>query len=342
MESIFEATFPTGANPEEILPQDALSTLPFAPQSITTWAAGSDLHTFIYKLLAGTGFEEQADERLAGAIEQALDLADLFTETATQSTPAPGAKTQAVEVLDFTLDPVFGRLAKALIAWQETIGNILSEAGYFSLSHMLETRSDLMCSVQLAGGLYYRQSMQVLRGFIESVILPIYFCRQPELFKKWKANEYQPPSIRGKDGVLSRLNKAGVISDEMEMTISDAYSLLNGYIHGSEEKLNNAGLDRGEWEGHIFQPARFEAWALVCTSLIEASLPLVKINLSQWATARSNLDLFCNVCHGHDLETKQQRDEPPMTQFQCKQCSHTFWRDEDDQEFVHTTVELLD
>lgn len=342
MDSVFEGTFPTDASPEEIFPQNALSILPFVPEAISAWASGNDLHTFIHKLLEGTGYEDQADERLEGAINQALALADHFAETASHSMPAPGARTQAPVMVDFEHDPVFGRLAKTLIAWQETIGNVLSEAGYFSLSHMLETRSDLMCSVQLAGALYYRQSMQVLRGFIESVILPIHFCRRPELFKKWKSNEYQAPSIRGKDGVLSRLKKDGIISTELETTISDAYSLLNGYIHGSEEKLNNTGLDRGEWEGHTFQQARFEAWAQVFASLIEASLPLVKINLSQWATARLDWELFCSICHGHELETKQQRIDPPMTQHQCKQCSHTFWRNGDGQQFVHATVEFLD
>jgi hypothetical protein len=342
MDGVFEGIFPSGASPEEIFPQDALSILPFAPEAITAWAARNDLYTYIYKLLAGTGFEDQADIRLEGAIQVALELADQFTETATQSAPAPGAKTQSVSVVDFKHDPVFGRLAKVLIAWEETIGNILSEAGYFSLSHMLETRSDLMCSVQLASGLYYRQSMQVLRGFIESVILPIYFCKQPDEYKEWKSNDYRSPTMRGNNGVLPGLRNAGVISAEMEATISGAYGLLNGYIHGSEETLNNTGLDRGEWEGHVFQPARFQAWANVFASLIEASLPLVKINLSQWAAAKSDWDLFCNVCHGHDLEPQQQRDDPPMTQFRCKQCSHTFWRDEDDQQFVHTNVEFSD
>lgn len=342
MDSVFEGTFPTSAGPEEILPQDALSILPFAPEAITAWATQNDLHTYINKLLAGTGYEDQADIRLEGSIQVALELADQFTEIATQSEPALGARTQSVSLVDFKHDPVFGRLAKALIAWQETIGNVLSEAGYFSLSHMLETRSDLMCSVQLASGLYYRQAMQVLRGFIESVISPIYFCKQPDEYKEWKSNDYRSPTLRGDKGVLPRLRKAGIISVEMENTISEAYDLLNGYIHGNEEKLNNTGLDLGEWEGHVFQPVRFQAWANVCASLIEASLPLVKINLSQWAAAKSDWDLFCHVCHGHDLETQQQRDDPPMTQFRCKQCTHTFWQDEDDQQFVHATVEFSD
>lgn len=340
MDNSVESIFVTGSSPEEILPDDALSVIAFTPQAITDWTTDDDLHTFIFKMLAGTGDEDQAELRLEWAKELGLYWADLFQRGAQSSTPAPGAKTQEVETPDFERDPMFGKAVKAYVAWEEAIENILAEAGYFSLSHTLETRSDLACSLKLAGDLFYRQSMQVLRGFIESVLLPIYLCKRPELFNLWKTNDYRAPSVRGEKGILSSLTKSGIISPEMSTTISEAYGLLNGYIHGSEEHLNNAGLDRGAWEGHVFQQARFEAWVRVFTSLIEVSLPLIKINLSQWATAKADRELFCLVCHGADVIPLRHKLDPAMTQYACKQCTHTFWRDDENRQYVHTTVEF--
>ena len=338
MDDQFVSIFATGHSPEETLPDDALAVLPLSEEPLTLLSPESDLHTYLSKLLAGTGFDDVVDIKFAGVVEHALNLAAYFQEAADAACPAPGSKTQEPHIPDFESDPLFGRVAKAYIAWEETMSNIMEEGGYFSLSHTLETRSDLACSLQLARDMYYRQAMQVMRGFIESVILPIHFCRNPDHFSKWKRNDFNSPTMRGEKGILEGLAKHGVIPEKLKEDISSSYKLLNSYIHGSEEALNNAGVSRGAWEGHVFQKSRFAAWAEVFISLIEVSLQLVKINLVQWGTAKAERDLFCTVCHGVELEEIQSSDDAGLTQYRCVQCTHSFWQDGEGNRAVFTTA----
>jgi len=69
---------------------------------------------------------------------------------------------------------------------EQTIGNILGEEGCFSLSHLFEADSDLDASIVLASNLYYKQSLQVLRSYIETMVLHLYFANNPYDFEKWK------------------------------------------------------------------------------------------------------------------------------------------------------------
>ncbi|WP_447902993.1 hypothetical protein [Pseudomonas serbica] len=338
MDSIAEAFFSTSDNPEEILPEKALEILPFSATPVADWEPGGDLHTFLFNLLEGTGYEDNSVQILMGAIELGKTYADQFQTYANSACPAPGSLTQELTIPDFEADPLFGRVVKALVAWDETVGNILSEAGYFSLPHLLETRSDLHCSMELASSFFYRQSLQVLRGFIESVILPIHLCKHPSEFSQWKANSYRTPSIAGKNGIARLLQRDGVITEKLAEKISDTYSLLNGYIHGSEEALNNTGLNRGVWEGHVFQPARYQAWAEVLISLIEVSLPLLKINLVQWATVKAGRNFFCSICHGSSLGVVQRKADLGLTLYRCVQCTNTFWKDDEGSGAVSTSV----
>ncbi|MDI2590178.1 hypothetical protein POF45_01870 [Pseudomonas sp. 681] len=342
MDSTAEAFFSTSDNPEEIFPEKALGILPFSATPILAWEPGGDLFTFLFNLLEGTGYEDNAGLNFVDAIELGKTYAEQFQTHANHSSPAPGSLTQELTIPDFEADPLFGRVVKALVAWNETVGNILSEAGYFSLAHMLETRSDLHCSMELASGFFYRQSLQVLRGFIESVILPIHLCKHPSEFSQWKANSYRTPSIAGKNGIARLLQRDGVITEKLAEKISDTYSLLNGYIHGSEEALNNTGLNRGAWEGHVFQPARYQAWAEVLISLIEVSLPLLKINLVQWATVKAGRNLFCSICHGSSLGVVQRKGDLGLTLYRCVQCTNTFWKDDEGSGAVSTSVVFED
>ena len=340
MEFRFESYTTKSTDPEQIIPEGALSLLPFSLEPVASWSEKTDLYTYIFNLLKGTGYEKNTEYNFDGASRQADSFCHFFEESANNATPAPGSRTQAPTIPSFEALPLFGRAMKAYIAWQETIGNVLSEGSYSSIAHILETRTDINCSVQLAGSMYYRQSLQVLRGFIESVILPIHLCRKPSEFQRWKSNAYKTPTIGGEKGIAAILVKDGVITQRLGDKISNTYKLLNGYIHGNEEFLNNTGLGRGEWEGHIFQQSRFEIWAEVFSSLVEVSLALLKINLIQWAHAKAGKDLFCSICHGTEVQAIQNLEEPVIVQYKCKECTHTFWQDDKGEGVVITSIEV--
>ncbi len=338
MDTIEELHFSTTSNPDEILPEKALAVIPFWASPINAWDKSCDLNTFLTSLLEGTGYQDTADHYFEEALARGEFYAEQFRTYASNVMPAPGSMTQEVVIPDFEADPLFGRVIKAVTAWDAAVENILSEAGYSSLPHLLETRSDLRCSVELASSLFYRQSLQVLRGFIESVILPIHLSKNPTAFSQWKDKDYRTPSIGGEKGIVRRLQKEGVIGEQLARKISDTYSLLNHYIHGSEATLNNTGLSEGTWQGHVFQYARFQTWAEVLILLVEVSLPLLKINLVQWAAVKADRDLFCSICHGTSLTVVREKPDLGLTKYECGQCTHSFWKDEKEDGSILTTV----
>jgi len=105
---------------------------------------------------------------------------------------------------------------------------------------------------------------------------------------------------------------------------------------------NNTGLSEGTWQGHIFQYARFQTWAEVLILLVEVSLPLLKINLVQWAAVKADRDLFCSICHGSSLTVVRQKPDLGLAKYECGQCAHSFWRDEKGSGSILTTVTFID
>ena len=57
-----------------------------------------------------------------------------------------------------------------------------AESAFFSLAHILETFSDLECSILLASRLYYKQAIQVLRSYLETSVLQLYFIKDIDAF----------------------------------------------------------------------------------------------------------------------------------------------------------------
>lgn len=239
------------------------------------------------------------------------------------------------------MDSAFGRVAKCMSAWENSVSNILSEGSYFSLAHILESRTDLSSSIHLAAHLYYRQAFQVLRGFIESIILPVHFCDNPEAYSNWKSNSYRAPSLRGKNGLLEKMKKALVLPSELADETSDIYGMLNGYIHGSEEHLNNKGISTGQWSGFIYQQPIFELWASMFSNIVELGIKILRIHHEQWEKTKSTYGLFCNVCHGVDLEYFEFKyAEEKLTKYECKQCGSIFHLSHEKEKIIRTSIEF--
>ncbi len=85
-----------------------------------------------------------------------------------------------------------------------------------------------------------------MRGYLENLVLPIYFCEYPDRFDQWKANNYRIPTMRGKQGILKDLADKQVIPADLAAEASLIYDGLNSYIHGSERKLISRGIFTGD------------------------------------------------------------------------------------------------
>lgn len=183
----------------DIFPEESLEVLPFLSEPISKWGEDSDIATFISAILPfyETFFRNRRNEFFI--------IANDFSTNSLKTIPCnllPDEVDRAKEIPNFHDDANFGLVAKYTIAWYTVVQALLEESEHFSLPHILESYSELECIILLASHLYYRQSYQILRSFIESVTLQLYFCDNAEAYNKWKTGHYRTPLIRGKKGVI--------------------------------------------------------------------------------------------------------------------------------------------
>jgi hypothetical protein len=153
----------------------------------------------------------------------------------------------------------------------------------------------------LAGNLYYKQALQVLRGYLESLVLPIYFCEYPDQFDQWKVNNYRVPAMRGKQGILKDLADKKVITIDLAAEISRIYDSLNSYIHGSERKLISRGIFTGDYMGRVFKENDFREWCIYLAEAVDIGIRLLAIHFDQWK-AKAGGRIICSICHGADFD----------------------------------------
>src|ERR1035437_2871627 len=144
-----------------------------------------------------------------------------FLSKARKAKPAPAAESKVEPEPDFWNDEAFGLLAKYYVAWDGMVSGILSESGFFSLGHTLESQEDLNCSIVLASNLYYKQALQSLRNFLEGVVVQLYFCDNQTAFANWKADSFNTPSFRGRNGMLRDLRSRGILTDDLTRIASN-------------------------------------------------------------------------------------------------------------------------
>lgn len=231
---------------------------------------------------------------------------------------------------NFYEDPSFGTTAKYIVAWKEVVGAALSSGTFFSIAHILESMDDLECCLTLASNVYYKHSLQVLRSFLEDLVLPVYFGTDQSAYSRWKANNYRTPSLRGDRGILSELVNGQVLDEDLKNEVSDLYSNLNSFIHGSERRLVNKGQYTRDWVGHAFNMDDYLEWCNHVMKAITIALHLLRINLAQWETFRADRKVVCPICHNdRDFESAEfVFGGEQFTQYYCQACgdemTHSF------------------
>jgi len=254
--------------------------------------------------------------------ERYRDTSVHFRANALRAAPAPAAQEQAELFPYFEADNDFGLMAKHAVAWRGVVSEALSESAVFSLAHVLEAGNDLDCSVLLASSLYYRQALQVLRNFLDDVVLGLHFCDNQKDFAKWNQGSFRTPPFRGHDGVLSRLASRELLSQDLTEVAGTLYKELNGSIHGAEHHLINRGVFRGEWAGLIFKDERFVEWCDYFSKCVDLGIRVLRLTVNHWLKIHPADRIQCDTCHGEtfDVQTKVFANQPTVT-LACKICN---------------------
>ncbi|MCD9466540.1 hypothetical protein [Photobacterium iliopiscarium] len=334
MEQFFDQT----SSAEVVLPTKALSCLPFAQDCFSGWDENCDLRIFLNILFSEGGYGEYGDYTYSTKIEEFNYILELFQDGAAVIDPELSPEDPTYLVPDFANSIEFSLAAKYAIAWDAVVSNMLSESAFFSLPHILESRTDLECSIHMCAGLFYKQACQNLRSFLEGMVLQLHFCLNPESYKKWKVDDYRTPPLRGKKGLLQELENQSLIDSRQNRIVSNLYDKFNGYIHGSASLINNKGTQSGEWKGKVFKVEEFSNWSKLFAETIQISLELLSAHLRQYEGLNLG-DKICNICHSKDLVCAI---EGTLHKFACNQCDNIMTFDGDGNKKVKTTVTYLE
>lgn len=284
----------TDADP---VPLSALAHLPFISEPVHDWNIGSDIALFIRDVFSvpmrsldesgnyETSRTDQTPERLERAKTDALAGISKFG-----SSLSPESSTAAALAL------------KYVVAWSALTESVLSESAFSSLPHMLESETDLECSVNLAATHYYKQAAQVLRAFLEGQVVDLALAHDPNAFREWKSGRYHVPSLRGKNGLLRELQSAGVLDNALRGRVDLAYDNLNATVHGAETTLIHSGLFTGEHTGRIFRPEKLDLWSRQVSEVVEISIRMMKAKTRIWLERLRSDPKMCDVCREDTLE----------------------------------------
>ena len=97
--------------------------------------------------------------------------------------------------------------------------------------------TDLECALRLAATYFYKQAAQVLRAFLEGQVFDLKLALDEESFSNRKKGNYRVPNLRGRDGLLSNLERQGSLEPILRSRIDFAYEDLNASVHGAERTL---------------------------------------------------------------------------------------------------------
>lgn len=321
----------------EIIPKTVFNYLPFSAEPLSQWNDKTDLLLFLSALFDKPGLIISANGISTPVNYQNYSLniyergqksfqiwVKRFLIAAQETNPAPGAVSQTIKIPRFSEENSFGRVAKYIIAWDGVITEILSESEFFSIGHILESETDLICSLHLAANLYYKQALQVLRSFLEDLVLPIYLCDNYDKFIVWKLNDYRVPTLRGRNGILKDLVNRQILTGEIADKISDLYRALSSCIHGTENRLIHKGIYTGRWMGQTFKYDEFCEWTNYLSHSVDLGIHLLRTNISQWQNIRNSCKVLCYICHNDkDFDTeKYEFGGKWYIRYYCRQCGN--------------------
>jgi hypothetical protein len=318
----------------KIIPDTVLNYLPMTPEPLAQWNDATDLrhllgalYDFSPEVLTPDGIKASGSMKWWGyelydmSRESFNSWIQKFSANVKEAVSSKSGTPTSIS-FDFLNDPFFGQAAKYLIAWERLINRTLEDSVYFSIAHVLESEDDLKCSFDLAANFYYKQSLQILRNFLEDLVLPIQFCDTPQEYTNWKADNYRVPPLRGRDGLLKKMVDRNLLPSSLADTVSTLYGNLNGFVHGSEKRLINKGQYSRTWAGHVFKPDDFNEWCKFVSQAVAAGIHLLKINLEQWETIRSQRRVICSTCHNDkDFDiSKHTFGGEEFTNYRCLKC----------------------
>jgi hypothetical protein len=322
---------------ERFIPEKALQIFPLKAEPINSWNnRGLDLKKFLKYICdkeaqvtyadgipRKTNYKSYWKTLFAIGLARFRSTAKEFAKEAKSNPPAPASIIQAVKIPSFINDKYYGLMAKHYVCYDGVINTALSESYFFSIAHMMETQQELDCSILLAQSLYYKQSLQVLRNFVELMATQILFCHDSNAFDDWRNGKFRLPRFRGKDGLLERLTKEGLISPDLKKSTSDIYSKLNSYIHSMEKNLIHRGIYKGSYRGFIFDYDYFKIWCNSFSEVVENGILLLDAHFEQVANMKKS-GIVCDICHN---ETKFDSEEDEFAgikylRLTCKVCKN--------------------
>lgn len=259
----------------------AISLLPLTAEPVVDWSMATDVASFIRAILQPP-YENLVPDELERGNLFALREADAFG-LAARSLANPPADAVVEPIPDFRIDADFGLFAKHRLAWETFHADMLSESLFLSLTHFLEADfSDLDSAVLLSKNLFYKQSFQVMRGYIEDMVVPLYFAEHAEQFDRWIAGDFRIPDMRRPgDGLLAQLVAKGVVPSSLATRVGDAYGRLNLMVHGAERHLMYAGSHAGKEKGRVYKGEVFRSWCREYAGLVRIGMELHARTLRQ-------------------------------------------------------------
>ena len=284
----------------------------------------SDLLSLLTDMYELGGYSFYGVFRFEEGKKQCKKLLEEFQESASKAIPPPAVEDQVEPIPDFAKDASFGLMAKYRIAFDAATSAVLSESAFFSLAHVLEADTDHEASILLASSLYYKQALQMLRNYLEGMVLQLYFCHNQGDFEKWKIGDYRVPALRGKDGLLDFLSVNGVLPSDLSQIASNLYGELNGSIHGAEKQLVNRGLFQGKWTGQIFKYERFKEWCNYFANCTNIGIHTLRLSTNLWQSKRPKDKIYCDICHSeNNFEVDKSLISEETVTFTCKICGST-------------------
>lgn len=303
-----------------IFPEGALKHFPLSLESFSRWNNGTDVLQFLYKLydqstimVGPDGKRRRINYRSYGLYiykrgqEKVKIIIKEMVDKAKSANPAPGAAKQKIVIPSFSKDLEFGKAAKYMIAWDGVVSALLSESAFFSIAHILEADADINCSFHLLMNLYYKQAMQILRNYLEGLVMTVYFCDNQNAYLAWKADSYQSKlRLRGSGGILEKLFNKKILPRQIVDEISRLYGDMNNYVHGGEKYLINRGIYTGDWMGYVFKVKDFRICCKYISRSIDVGVRVLRINTIQWLNSHRDYKILCDVCHNHkDFKTEE-------------------------------------
>jgi hypothetical protein len=228
----------------------------------------------------------------------------------------------------FEQDPEFGLMAKYAIALDAVTTAMLEDSALFSVAHTLEVVSELECSQLLASHLFYKQALQVLRGFVELSVLHLAFANYPDKYERWVQRDvsFRIPALRGSAeqiGLIEKLELEGLIPDDLRRATERLYGDLNGAIHSNEARLINRGADTKTWVGLQFKRDQYVDWCRYLANAANVSIRLLAYMLALHLHKPHPEGLTCSHCkrrHSYDIVTER----PRFVTVRCRDCGYEF------------------